>query len=897
MNPATSPSVQPDTSDTPIENAMEPTTRPPSMPRHAASWSALAWRRRWRSFLTSNSAGGMAIALTFVVAFLGTVGAAMSNYAWREAQWEELRTSERAAIAAVGDLLGATANDPAAMAKLMEYLEAMQPGFVSSPATVTRGADDVITVTIRGTFTVDDVWGTSDSTTWENQVRVKLEHERYEVAMALDISGSMLDNIPGRNGDVQKITALKSAMAVAVRALRRSARRTPGSLMTSVVPFMSLVNVADTATAGETVAKHRYVRMLAGAMDNGRTLPMAEVLAGAEEDAKRGLGQWVDTFHGYGVGADMGVLRSLGLPDDLLQGRDWNLRRTGVVLPVGDQFARANSTDREWTVDDVDFWNGCLMARWGAYWNPDHRPAGFAANPLEPAYWPAKTDVKGWSPAADTLDDVPLHLSDHPPDRANPHTLFTAYSWPDASISVPDEDTGPDKDAGSADHWLQVMMVRLLDARGAQAVGLATGQDLIGQERVGLNHWNRAGGGGDGMCMTAPLVPLTDDLATVQAIISNLSVPGQPLSTPVYSPTIGHATYLVRGFVWALRTVSPLWEPVWDVADVAGRPRPGTPCAQGETTDCDPLVRKSILLVTDGANFPGKLGTRRLTPQASDHQTPHWPSQCSGVFCDDNVCEHPGIGQLPDYHDAWGLMLPSSFNSHFDAAQNGVSANPLPSRRFAVADPAAFTRLDQAWRWDGSVPRGFPGAQLGQFTPWDLFRGPTPPTGSNEVATDMLMASSGIKGRPMLLTGYCGPVTPPGPYGSIDDHVLVDERGAKVLPPVRNVAPFTLPQTQRSPFLPDDGSTYAQIERDMTATLDTWFLDACTIAGKRGVRVYAIYIGNRSSTDHIRLLERCIDAAGGDPNADEVYVTPDERDLRRSFRDIFIVRRNLRFVI
>ena len=59
------------------------------------------------------------------------------------------------------------------------------------------------------------------------------------------------------------------------------------------------------------------------------------------------------------------------LPQDLLDDRDWNLRRTGVVVDVSRQ---APSLDTgagpgRWVVDDEDFWNGCVMARWGAYWD------------------------------------------------------------------------------------------------------------------------------------------------------------------------------------------------------------------------------------------------------------------------------------------------------------------------------------------------------------------------------------------------------------------------------------------------------------------------------------------------------------------------------------------------
>ena len=45
-------------------------------------------------------------------------------------------------------------------------------------------------------------------------------------------------------------------------------------------------------------------------------------------------GHWVDTFYHYGVGANTGPLRTQSLPGDLLEGRDWDLRRTDVDIDV-----------------------------------------------------------------------------------------------------------------------------------------------------------------------------------------------------------------------------------------------------------------------------------------------------------------------------------------------------------------------------------------------------------------------------------------------------------------------------------------------------------------------------------------------------------------------------------
>ena len=877
---------------------------------HAKSAIALAFSR-WRTFLSSTKAGGMSIALAFVLMFMSTVGAALSNYAWHEAQWEELESAQRAAVAALGPLLGENADSPAVTGRLLEYVEAMQPGFDATTPTIVRGADDVISVTFGGTFAVDDIWGGGGNVAEAvapNTIRVKLEHERYEIAMALDVSGSMAcltDNckIPdGNGGRIRKLDALKQAMEAAADALESTTRNTPGSLMTSVVPFASLVNVADTATAGRTEAKEGYVRMLAGAVDNGQPLDMQEVLRHARDDRDDGVGQWVDTFHGYGVGKDLGPLRSRGLPDDLLDDKDWNLRREGVKVDVGEQFARKPPDGRTWMVDDKDFWNGCLMARWGAYWNPKARSAGFDANPTDGAHWPARTDVPGWSPAAPMLPDVPLHLSDAPPDRDDPHSLFTAYSWPDASIAVPDDDKGPDKDAGSADHWLQVAMVRLLDT-GPNAVKLAGNRfPLTANKFIGHNHWNRAGGGGDAMCPGTPITPLTDDLATVRRAVRSLTGVKEAFQGAIIDPNGPAETYMVRGLVWALRTVSPLWEPVWQAEDVRGLPRPGVTCAQGEAGSCDVLLKKSILLVADGANFVNQLETTRLPElvvipgsPGTKNRIPEW-SAWSTLTCDDPRTRN----DLDEYHTAWTAEQPTYFNRQF--AHNGAMALTGESRFHVVGKEQ---EIEDAFRWN--QPPGFSVAPLGDFTPWELFRGPypagtQPSKGSYDFATDMLMAEMGLRGRPMRLTGYCGPFSAPGPYGSVDDYVLVAHKDdSDILPPVRNVAPFQHPPTQHSPLLPRDrpgvNQAYNAVRSTMLQQLDTWFLEACALARQRGVRVNAVYIGDvsRYTTAHIDLLEDCVAAAGGDP-AKDVYVTPKADDLKRAFEEQFAVRRNLRFL-
>ena len=836
----------------------------------------------------------MAIALAFVLTFVATGGSMMADYAWQEAQWEEFEAAQRAAVAAMGTRLGDEAEDAATGQRLTEVLQAMQPGYSTAAPTIVRGADDVVTVTFAGTYAVEDFWSGEKEvvSVRGDEIRVKFEHERYEIAMALDISGSMNYRIElggGTVGTIKKIDALKQAVQVVTDALQEATNR-PGTLMVSLVPYASAVNVADTATAGTdangaTDAKRRYVRMLAGAQRNGTPLAMPDVLRGARADAASGFGQWVDTFHRYGVGSNLGNLRSQGLPADLLSDQDWNLRRTDVQIPVGMQLGHAREDARMWAVDDEDFWNGCLMARWGAYWDPSARPVGFRNNPVNPDYWPVVTDVAGWSSAAPALSDLPLHLSDAPPDRGDRHTLFTAYSWPDASIS------GPDADARSADHKMQVAMARLLDS-GTDGIKTGSGE-LVDEQRVAHNDWTMPAGGGHAMCPTVPIRPLSDDVATFRNHVAALSTVRGGLESP--APDGHFATIHVRGLVWALRTLSPLWQPVWDVEDTTTAARPGVPCAAGEGKDCDPLLNKSIIIVADGQNDPG-FPTLSWLGSASSGRNAKWPTGFNRPL-DDSVCGARGANRLTHYHAAWANATPRDFNQYFQS--RGVALKPATGGdedyRFDATVPAPL--LD-AFRWhSGNAQMA---TALAEFTPWEVFRGPEPPFGRDRVAADALMDPSNgfaLEGRPTGLAGYCGSKLPFSPYGSFDEHVLIGELGAETLPPAADVGPLqSTPKDFPVQSVAEQTDALWEPYRTALSTLDDWFVEACRIAGDRGVRVHGIYIGNRGGTTEIALLERCVDAAGGDPDEAEVFVTPTGSALKQAIRRIFAARRNLRFL-
>ena len=568
-------------------------------------------------FLRSKKGGGMLIACTSSLVVLALVGSMMTNYAWRELQWEEFRTALRAAVSSAGPLL-AGAGDPAIDAQIRqrvaEFAQGATPGLGMDAADVTVTHDTgtgVTTINVEGTIAFRDIWnlegaeGGSDAGAddIDDSVTVKLEAERYEVAVALDISDSMGFRMStAEDGTrVTRLDSLKTAMDQVAEVMETTSTSTPGSLLVSIVPFTSAVSVADTGTAGHTPAKERYLRMLAGAPGAGETI--TDTLRAAKDAVDDGTGQWVDTFQHYGVGDDLGPLRTLGLPANLLNGSDWNLRRTDVELDVS---AQVPALDK-WVVDDEDFWNGCVMARWGAYWDSGARPVGWNAG--DAANWPAAKSVGRWTPGSASLPgSTPLHLSDAPPDAGDPHTLFTAYSWPDARIG------------GQADHRLQTVMARLIDP-GSRGLNVAPddfrNNRLQDNPSQADNDWSVSGGrGGATLCPSSSITPLTDDFTALRQAVTNLAV--EELFRPDRWTGVA-GTYLNLGIVWGLRTVSPLWQRVWQVQDIQGVDRPGVPCAPGEAEGaCNPLLYKSILIISDGASAPGEqLRSRLVESEAS----------------------------------------------------------------------------------------------------------------------------------------------------------------------------------------------------------------------------------------------------------------------------------------
>lgn len=774
----------------------------------------------------------MLVGGALVIGLLATVGSLMTNYALREARLAEVEGALRAAVSAAGALFagaGGAAQNARIEERVEDFLSATVDGLDLDGVTVSfDSATGITEVDVAGSFGYEGFWGQPGGTIdVERTIRVRFEADRYEVAVALDLSRSM--NIPfGSVGT--RLDGLKAAMGNVTTAMRQASADDPGSMMVSVVPFASAVNVADTGGSGQTDAKERYVRMLVGPA--GTT---AQLLARARRQAASGKGgHWVDTFHHYGVGAGMGPLERRFLPEDLRAGRDWNLRREDVEVDVATQVPALGT----WTVDDVDFWNGCVMARWGAYWHPDARGAGWRAT--DAGNWPARSKAPAWSPRGTALPRLPLHLSDDPPAAADPNTLFTAYSWPDARIG------------GTAAWRLQTVMMEVLDGAGAPYANKG-GSD---------NNWSfvlgPGGAGGDGLCPPSAVTPLTADIEGFRRTV-------QGLRTVAVGPgTTFGGTYLNLGVVWGLRTLSPLWRPVWSVDDLQGVPRPLVPCAPGETTNCADPLEKVIVLVSDGE---------------SAFQAPvHSPPQPVLAGLDVNFLSSyirclPGANSdRPKYDAAWTEDTPARFNAGFGGGvdSSGEFTNPgigaVVDALMTFGDPfpgGASRRANLIARLAGSSP-----------TPWQVFRG------VDAGFADFLMDPAnrfGFDGRPIPPNrALCAPHSVFGPYGRVDDGVQAG--GA----PVFGVAPFS---NLRAPY-----------QTTAARRLTDWFLEACGIAGRRDVRIEAIFIGNRTSTRDIAGLERCVDAAGGDPGSADVFVTPDANALSRAFAEIFTIRRNLRFL-
>lgn len=830
--------------------------------------------RLWRFFATfarSREGGAMIIGGALAMLIMASFGGMAVNYAWREAQQEEIRSALRAAVGASAHLLRGNAR--AAEEDIKERVAGFMRGLLNR---LTISKDDVFvshvaatnqtTISIGGsaTYAFTNLWavgGGGDPVQVKEEVTVEFTMSEFEFALALDVSVSMGETPTGWT--ISRLDALKQAIGTIASTVEAISRTNPGAITLSVVPFANSVNVADTSGTQKTVAKERYVRMLAGADYSTQT-------------ARETAGHWVDTFHAYGTGGDMGLLASRSLPN-FLDPNDWNLRG-----PRTDDISAQVPAIAAWSFEGEDFWNGCVMARWGAYWDPDARPAMW--DPQDADNWPARTHVDGWAPGSPRLRDLPLHLSDAPPDASHPNTRFTAYSWPDARIH------------GFADRRLFDVLRRTINPS----------EHLQRNSAVSDNHWDlrATDRGGSLYCPEASIVPLTDNVDALGAV-QNYDVVQTTLSSSQGQ------TYLHLGIVWALRTLSPLWQDVWKTESVAADALPRTPCGPGPAPrGCSPLVNKEIVIVSDGANAAGNTQLGRSfnqgpSPARSRYTSGTWVTVNPDIANRHGDCFQRGLNSRNDAIRSAAFASDSAtFAANFDVEADGtftaaelslaldgfqathpVLRNLNPA---AAADQAIIDPIRARWR-----------NVLGDMTPWQLFRGHDPDSpASGTDAVDVLMDPDnrfGFTGRPVQNWHYCRPHMVFGAYGRVQELVNVGDG-----PPVANVAPFSI-ATSRPAAQDGAGSPFDSTYRDaLTFRLNDWFLESCRMAGERGVRIHAVYIGGsqdfRDRRD-IRLLEDCVDLAHmGNHLIDEVHVTPTAEQLNDTINSIITIRRNLRFL-
>ena len=644
---------------------------------------------------------------------------------------------------------------------------------------------------------------------------VEFDQSQYEFALALDVSPSMGDTPVGWSKT--RLKALKDAISAIAQTVDDLSTTNPGLVALALVPYSNVVNVADTSGTAKTDAKERYVRMLTGADYDTQT-------------SRDTTGHWIDTFHSYGTGDDMGALASRDLPD-FLSATDWNLHQAGT-----ENIATQRPGAPTWRFRGQDFWNGCVMARWGAYWDSSARPTNWDAT--KRSNWPAKKTVDGWPPGSSRVRNMPLHLFDAPPDAADTNTRFTAYSWPDAGIH------------GTADGYLDEVLRETL----TPGYNPTTTTHLPKSD----NHWivHLHDRGGSLLCPEAPIVPLTDDLATLQTA-NNYNV------VQVHSKTGFAQTFMHLGIVWGLRALSPLWQDVWDTRSVSGEALPRKPCASGGTTvGCSPLVKKAIVIISDGGNFFGRppigrsFGSyERGRPVAANQAFARGP--CNTLI---TTGWYPDFTSATAYRTAMSAETPAAFASGFDVDSDGkFTAAGLAAvldgfQQFhpttSGLDPTqlADQLIINAYRarWDNA---------LDDMTPWQLFRGyDTRLDATQADATDVLMTASNwfeFEGRPVRNRHYCRPHTVFSAYGRADELVRIGDG-----PPVDDVAPFSLP-----PVTGLNNYTGRYYQRDIPTRLDNWFRRACNLAGRRGVRIHAIYIGTRTYTAPTYPPSRCSNSA------------------------------------
>ena len=820
----------------------------------------------------------MLIAGMVALTLLTSLGAMMTNYAWREAQDEEIRGALRAAVSTAGRLL-ARVTETAVQEQIKERIAGMLGGLVDgleiSPDDVSIAHDTssgITTISVAGnaSYNFEKLWGGGDGNSNvglpRQSVSVSLDVDRYETVIAADVSPSM-GYILETGKTATRMVALKAAIEVAIQSMEAVNAENPGSMNVGMVPFGAVVNVGDTSGSGETAGKRRYAHMLAGAAPN--------------DSGAVSIGHWVDTFHNYGStgGAWGNDLQTQTLPI-FASTTNWAL--TGAwSIDLADE-APGFAT---WSVQREDFWNGCVMARWGAYWDASARPAACASGcqatcadgdatctecasgcwqsdvSQNAGQWPARSNAAAWSASSTALTSAPLHLSDAPPNTTNASTRFTAYSWPDNEVS------------GTADARLHGALLETLNP------GKLT-MSVVQNARGGNNKWSIPNSGGNWYCPSAPIQPLIENAATLRASAN-------ALESMIFVPNARSGTFTHLGVVWGLRVLSPLWKDIWATRDATNAKRPLTPCAAGEMgSHCRQFVKKTILLITDGKNALGRTsivhtptndGRRGRVLNDPSYELSGTPSSNNLNIGGTTVCSEFKDIALTAYADAVGDTTAATFNARFSDldASSRFSGNSL-NRVVAAVEKSMEVTLPTAGK-----------TLLGTLTPWELFRGGGFADDGSSLSDALVDANNGfgLDGRPVYDDGACRATSSYTAYGRVEDLVQVGGQ------PVAGVAPFA--------------GLSGNLPTAATTRLNDWTVEACDLAKQRGVQIKVVYISTaypeswvalrRSQEATLEEVRKCIDANGGDRNRD-VYETPTAASLTATFREIFSVQRNLRFL-
>ena len=829
-------------------------------------------------FAQCKRGGAMLLAGFLSMTLMTSLGAMMTNYAWREAQQEELQSAMRASIASAAPLL-ARVTDPDAQEDLKQRVAGVLSGLMAGirvskdDVTVSHDTSTNITrVSVGGsaTYKFKKLWGDEDEGDVQlplQTVAVVLEFDRYETVVAADMSSSMNSRMTGDTSATStRIAALKRSFNVAINAMEEASAANTGSLTIGLVPFSHAVNVADTSGSGQTAAKQRYAYMLGGAAHDDTN---------AADSA-----HWVDVFHHYGSSGTWGSdLQTRTLPI-FASTTSWDLRGN-VNVDLADEAPNVGT----WSVRGRDFWNGCVMARWGAYWDANARPAACVAG-CQPqcadgdttctpcaagcwdadmsqnlSQWPATLDVDPWTPASNALTAEPLHLSDAPPDATDANTRFTAYSWPDARVGT------------YADGNMLGVLLETLEPNILPDAELYYVQDVVNATD---NNWSLSASdpSGDWGCSTNAIVPLTEDATALRAASSALGT---------INRRVNHGTFTHLGVVWGLRVLSPLWTDVWATQDDAGIARPLTPCADEETgTHCTSHAKKLILYITDGWNAApntspsiggGVIKGRIHFDKSSLNLVPpggiNFQASDTGKLCDKLVEKSNG-----PFANSINDTSPSDFNARFEhlGADGGFAGTSLDRL------VAAFERIKAI-----TLPAAGQNLLRGK-TPWEMFRNYGFLNDGTSLTDALMTTGNGFDfaGRPTFDDMACRLTSGFTAYGRLDDLM---QAGGK---PVAGVAPFAN----------ITGSSKAALQAAMKTRLDNWLYEACRIAKARNVQIKAIYLGGTTTADDTNALEtlrQCIDAAGGNRNTD-VYNAPTSDRLASIFRNIFTVNRNLRFL-